>query len=570
MNGPATLTPGSRTTGRSCKVRSNRRAPLHPACPIRYPIGVTTTPLPHQSTFDRLCAHWREVALLHSTQALLEWDERTKMPPAGGDYRAEQVSHLAGLVHRLQTEPSVGEYLSELLESPLGADRHSDTGAVIHNIKRDYDQKTKLPQALVEELARTSVLGQQVWAEARKANDFARFQPLLEKTIELKKQEAAALGYEDVPYDALLDEFEPGRRRPRCGRCSPGLREQLVPLVAAIVESGRRPNLAVLHRHCPTASQEKFGQQVAAAIGFDFQAGRLDVTHHPFCSTSGPRDVRLTTRYYEDFFPSALFSTMHEAGHGIYEQGLRADQFGLPTGEAVSLGIHESQSRMWENLVGRSHAFWEHFFPKAQQAFPGTLGDVPLDGLLFRHQRRAALADSRRGRRGDLQPAHHDSLRAGAGADLGRTPRRRSAGGLERKVRAVSRHQIADRCRRRAAGRPLERRADRLLPHLFARQPLRGPALRTGRSKTWATSRRCSPRRVRAAARVAADEHARAGPPLCPGGAGPPRHGRRHLPCAADAVSARQIRPALRPVVVQQYQAVESLSVRAERRAYAA
>jgi carboxypeptidase Taq len=359
------------------------KQPLHRAARIRYLEGVTATPTTHQSTYDRLCAHWREVALLRSTQSLLEWDERTKLPPAGGEYRAEQVSHLAGLVHRLQTEPSVGEYLSELLESPLAADRHSDTGTVIHNLKRDYDKKTKLPQALVEELARTAVLGQQVWAEARKGNDFARFQPLLEKTIALKRQEAAALGYDDVPYDALLDEFEPGAKTAEVRQVLADLREQLVPLVAAIVESGRQPNLEVLRRRCPLGAQEKFGERVAAAIGFDFQAGRLDVTNHPFCSTSGPRDVRLTTRYIEDFFPSALFSTMHEAGHGIYEQGLRADQFGLPTGEAVSLGVHESQSRMWENLVGRSRAFWEYFYPEAKRAFPGAFDDVPPEDFYF-------------------------------------------------------------------------------------------------------------------------------------------------------------------------------------------
>ena len=338
---------------------------------------------PPQSTFDLLCAHAREVALLRSTQALLEWDERTKLPPAGGEYRAEQVSYLAGLVHRRQTEPMVGEYLAELLESPLAADRHNDTGAVIHNLKRDYDKKTKLPQALVEELARTSVLGQQVWVEARKANDFARFRPLLEKTIELKKQEAAALGYEDVPYDALLDEFEPGAKTAEVRRVLAELREQLVPLVAAIVESGRRPKMDVLRRHYPTAAQEQFGRHAAEAIGFDFTAGRIDVTHHPFCSTSGPRDVRLTTHYHEDFFPSALFSILHEAGHGIYEQGLRADQFGLPTGAAVSLGVHESQSRMWENLVGRSRPFWEHFYPAAQRSFNEAFSSVPLDDFYF-------------------------------------------------------------------------------------------------------------------------------------------------------------------------------------------
>jgi carboxypeptidase Taq len=344
---------------------------------------VTATPTTTGSTYDRLIAHAREVALLKSTQSLLEWDERTKLPPAGGEYRAEQVSYLAGLVHRKTTEPAVGEYLAELIESPLAADRHSDTGAVIHNLKRDYEKKTKLPQALVEELARLSVIGQQVWADARKANDFARFRPILEKTIELKKQEAAAIGYDDVPYDALLDDFEPGAKTAEVRQVLAGLREQLVPLIAEIVESGRHPNMDVLHRHCATAAQDAFGLKVVAAIGFDLDAGRLDVTNHPFCSTSGPRDVRLTTRYFEDFFPSALFSTMHEAGHGIYEQGLQADEYGLPTGDAVSLGIHESQSRMWENLVGRSRPFWEHFFPEMQRAFPTAFGNVPLDEFYF-------------------------------------------------------------------------------------------------------------------------------------------------------------------------------------------
>src|SRR6188508_518570 len=160
-------------------------------------------------TYDRLCKHTREVAILNSTQSLLGWDERTKLPPAGGDYRAEQMSYLAGLIHRQQTAPEVGEWLGELAGSPLAADPHSDTGAVIANLKRDYDRKTKLPQALVEELAKLSVLGQQLWVEARKANDFARFRPLLERTIELKRQEAAAIGYEKELYDALLDEFEP-------------------------------------------------------------------------------------------------------------------------------------------------------------------------------------------------------------------------------------------------------------------------------------------------------------------------------------------------------------------------
>lgn len=337
----------------------------------------------HQATYGRLCEHFREVGYLASAQSLLGYDERTKLPPAGAEYRAEQMSYLAGLIHQRETAPEVGEWLAELADSPLAADPHSDTGADIVNLRRDYDRKTKLPQSLVEELARLAVIGQQVWAEARKLNDFKRFQPILERTIELKRQQAAAIGYDDVLYDALLDEYEPGAKTAEIAVVLNGLRDQLVPLVAAIAASSRRPNDGVLKGHVPVAVQDAFGRQAAAAIGYDLQAGGLEITSHPFCSTHGPRDVRLTTRYDENYFPGSLFSTLHEAGHGIYEQGLRADHFGLPTGQAVSLGIHESQSRMWENFVGRSRAFWEHFFPAAQKAFGGPLVDAPLDEFYF-------------------------------------------------------------------------------------------------------------------------------------------------------------------------------------------
>jgi carboxypeptidase Taq len=337
----------------------------------------------YQATYDRLCQHMREAAILNSMQGLLGWDERTNLPPAGGEYRAEQMSYLAGIIHKKQTAPEVGEWLVELSDSPLAADRHSDTGADIVNLKRDYDRKSKLPQALVEELAKLEVLGQQMWVEARKANDFKRFQPLLERTLELKRQEATAIGFDDQPYDALLDGFEPGAKTAEVSVVLNGLREQLVPLVAAIAASKRRPNRDALNGRYPIPLQEKIGKRTSAAIGFDYNAGRLDVTNHPFCGGAGPRDVRLTTRYDESSLDGSLFSTLHEAGHGIYEQGLPADRFGLPTGEAVSLGIHESQSRMWENLVGRSRAFWEYFYPETQSTFPEALGKVTLDTFYF-------------------------------------------------------------------------------------------------------------------------------------------------------------------------------------------
>jgi carboxypeptidase Taq len=335
------------------------------------------------STYEKLCKHAREVAILNSTQSLLGWDERTKLPPAGGEYRAEQMSYLAGFMHKKLTAPEVGEWLTELADSDLAADPGSDVGADIVNMRRDYDRKTKLPQALVEELAKLSVLGQQLWVEARKANDFARVRPLLERTIELKRQEAAAIGYEKEPYDALLDEFEPGAKTTEVAQALNGLREQLVPLVAAIAASPRKPNLDALRGHYPVDLQEQFGRRCSTAIGFDFNQGRLDTTNHPFCAGMGPYDVRLTTRYDQENLSGSLFSTLHEAGHGIYDQGLRKEHYGLPTGEAVSLGIHESQSRMWENLVGRSHAFWEYFFPIAQQTFGEALGHVSLDDFYF-------------------------------------------------------------------------------------------------------------------------------------------------------------------------------------------
>jgi carboxypeptidase Taq len=343
----------------------------------------------HEETYMQLCHHVREATYLASIQELLEWDERTKMPPAGGEYRANQAAYVAGLVHQKQTASILGDWLAELADSPLAKDATSDTGAVIKHLQHDYDKKTRLPQALVEELTRTAVQGQQVWATARKANDFAAFQPILEKMIGLKQQEAAALGYTTTPYDPLLDDYEPGESTANVARVLSELRDALVPLVQAISESKFRPDTSILARTFPAGAQDAFGKQAAAKIGFDFQAGRLDVTDHPFCAGLGPGDVRLTTRYDEHAFSDGFFSILHEAGHGIYDQGLPREFYGLPTGEYVSLGIHESQSRMWENQVGRSRAFWEFFFPQAQQAFPEALANVSVGDFY------AAINDSR-------------------------------------------------------------------------------------------------------------------------------------------------------------------------------
>jgi carboxypeptidase Taq len=337
----------------------------------------------YEQIYDQLCRHARETAMLAATEQMLAWDERTLMPPEAAEYRADQLTLLAGMIHERRTQPRLGEWLDELAESPLAAERHGDAGTTIRQLKRDYDRRTRLPQTLVEELARTASLAQNAWQTARADDDYKSFKPHLARTFELKRAQAEALSYPETAYDALLDDFEPGELTSTVRRVLAELRASLVPLVAAIADSPRRPDISILSRRFPLDMQEHFSRQAASSVGFDFRRGRLDVTAHPFCTGLGPHDCRITTRYDERSFNTAFFGTLHEAGHGIYDQGLRTECYALPPGEAVSLGIHESQSRMWENLVGRSRAFWEYFFPQAQQAFPEALADESLDDFYF-------------------------------------------------------------------------------------------------------------------------------------------------------------------------------------------
>jgi carboxypeptidase Taq len=333
--------------------------------------------------YQQLCQHVRTTNLLTTIDSLLGWDERTQLPPAAGAYRAEQMTHLAGLIHDRRTDSQLGQWLAELADSPLAADPDSDAAVTLRELRREYDKQTKLPKSLVEELARAAVEGQQLWDEARKHDRFATFQPLLQRMVELKRQQADALGYAECRYDALLDDHEPGELTSNVTRVLGGLREELVPLVQAIADCPRRPDVSLLKRSFPIATQAEFGRAAAQRIGFDFQRGRLDITSHPFCTDLGPHDCRITTRYDEHYFPMAFFGILHEAGHGMYDQGLAVEHYGLPLGHYLSMGIHESQSRMWENLVGRSRAFWDHFYPQAQQAFPAALADVPLADFHF-------------------------------------------------------------------------------------------------------------------------------------------------------------------------------------------
>lgn len=340
-----------------------------------------TIPLPTCSSDHTLFAaardHARRGALLATIDGIIGWDERTMMPPAGGAWRADQSAEMAAVVHRHRTDPAQGERLATLAGGSLAKHGTPQEQASVRLLKEDFDKQAKLPPRLVSELAKVTCEAQQAWVAARAASDWKMLAPWFEKVFALKREQADCQRPDLDRYDALLDDYEPGGRWRAIAPRFAELRERLVPLVQACADASRRPDQRILtERAYPIESQKRFVRDVAERVGFDFNRGRLDTTDHPFCTSLGPDDCRITTRWDERFMPSALYGVLHEAGHGMYDQGLPAEWYGLPSGEAASLGIHESQSRLWENFVGRSEAFWDWCFPLARVAFPGALSDT--------------------------------------------------------------------------------------------------------------------------------------------------------------------------------------------------
>ncbi len=318
--------------------------------------------------YRKLLKRAREIALERSTSELLAWDQETYMPPKALGYRAEELAHFGGQAHRLFTARTVGQWINECEQQGFPTD--SDEAANLREWRRRNDRATKIPARLVEKFQRTCTLAREAWREARQKSEFKVFRPHLQKVLDLNRQMADCWGFTESPYDALVDEYEPGVRASQLRALFAELRPAIVAVLGPAKERSASVPKDLLRGHYPVAAQQALNREVATAIGFDFDAGRVDTTTHPFCSGLGPGDCRLTTRYNEQDFTQSLYGIMHETGHGLYEQGLPAEHYGTPLGTAASLGIHESQSRLWENHVGRSPAFWEHWHPLACKHFP--------------------------------------------------------------------------------------------------------------------------------------------------------------------------------------------------------
>jgi carboxypeptidase Taq len=319
-----------------------------------------------------------EVDDLESAAALLNWDQSTYMPPGGAPARGRQLATLGALAHQRLTDPEVGRLLETLRPYEEGLSPETDEASLIRVTRRDYARAVRVPTEFMAELSRHGAESYQAWTVARPADDFAAVRPLLEQTVDLSRRLADFFpGYAHIA-DPLIDFADEGLTAADVRALFADLRAQLVPLARAITAQPPADD-SCLRQHYPEPAQLAFGEEVIRRYGYDFGRGRQDKTHHPFTTKFSLGDVRITTRVNEEDLREGLFATLHEAGHAIYEQGIRPELEGTPLGRGTSSGVHESQSRLWENLVGRSRALWEHFYPRLQAVFPTQLGAVPLD-----------------------------------------------------------------------------------------------------------------------------------------------------------------------------------------------
>ena len=331
-----------------------------------------------EAKFQELKTRLLEVNDISSAAGLLYWDQSTYMPPGGAAARGRQMATLSRLAHEKFVDPAIGKLLDALVPYEKNLDYDSDEASMIRVARRKYERATKIPSEFMAEVTSHTSESYQVWTEARPANDFARMRPYLEKTLDYSRQEAEFFpGYEHIA-DPLIESSDYGMKATEVSRVFAELREALVPMVSAIT-SQEPADDSCLHQHFPEKQQLGFGLEVANEFGYDMNRGRQDKTHHPFMTKFSLGDVRITTRTKDNFLGDGLFSTLHETGHALYEQGIRMDFEGTPLARGTSSGVHESQSRLWENIVGRSKGFWKHFYPQLQSVFPEQLGSVSLD-----------------------------------------------------------------------------------------------------------------------------------------------------------------------------------------------
>ncbi|PJF25428.1 MAG: carboxypeptidase, partial [Phototrophicales bacterium] len=310
---------------------------------------------------------------------LLDWDQQVNMPQGGAEARAAAMGTLSRIGHELFISEKTPRLLDAAAAEIAGAPYESDEASMIRVVRQDYQEKICLPAELVEQMTQARALAHHAWVKARANNDFAAFAPFLERNLELIMRAAEYRGYADHPYDALLDTYERGMTVRRVQEIFDGHRDQLVALIAAIRKNADRADDTLLKQHFPIDKQREFALDVIRHFGFDFNRGRQDVSAHPFAIRFSRGDTRITTRFNPNDLRPALFGMMHEAGHAMYEQGIAPEIDGTMLGWGTSLGVHESQSRLWENLVGRSKGFWSWALPKLQAVFPAQLGGVDLE-----------------------------------------------------------------------------------------------------------------------------------------------------------------------------------------------
>jgi carboxypeptidase Taq len=331
-----------------------------------------------EKEYTELRQRFREIADLGHVAALLNWDQSTYMPPGGAEARGRQTALVATLRHQRLADEQTGYLLEKLAPWAAQQPPESDEAAFVRLAQRAFDRAVRIPASLVERAYAHFSKGYQVWTAARPDNDFSAVLPILEETLEISRLEADCFpGYDHIA-DPLIDVADYGMKANDIRRIFAELRRDLVPLVEAVCA---RPEVddAILRQAYDVSSQREFGERVIRDFGYDFERGRQDLTHHPFMTKFSLGDVRITTRFNDRFLADGLFSTLHEAGHAMYEQGIRREFEASPLGIGTSSGVHESQSRLWENIVGRSRPFWEHYFPILQGAFPGQLANASLD-----------------------------------------------------------------------------------------------------------------------------------------------------------------------------------------------